>query len=323
MLRLNGIFMFHCNEALVDRREFLQKIAFLGLAAGTGKIFTFPPELLAMAPENLPPAVLAVSSGTNYAHLVGDAVQSLGGMKKFVNPNEVVVVKPNMSFDRTPDLAANAHPVVVRKVVELCLEAGAKKVKVLDHTVNDARRAYANSGIQAAVEDIRDPRAVVEFVDNRKFVEIAIPKARSLKKWPFYSDVLEADRFINIPVAKQHSEARVTMAMKNMMGVIGGWRGRCHIGLHQNIADLNLILRADLTILDATRILTQGGPSGGRTEYVQVKNMVLAGVDPVAIDAYGTVHLFHLKPADIGYIVKGHEMGLGEMELEKIKIISA
>ena len=287
------------------------------------KFLLFLPELLAMAPENAAAPVLAKSSGTNYAHLVGDAVQALGGMKKFINPNEVVVVKPNMAFDRTPDLAANAHPVVVRKVVELCLEAGAKKVKVLDRTVNDARRAYANSGIKAAVEDIKDPRAVVEFVDERKFVEMIIPKAKSLKKWSFYKDILEADRFINVPIAKNHSEARLTMAMKNMMGAIGGWRGRCHVGLHQNIADMNLVLRADLTILDATRIMVQGGPSGGRPEYVQVKNLVVAGVDPVAIDAYGTVNLFGMQPSDIGYIVKGHELGLGEMDLEKIKVITA
>jgi uncharacterized protein (DUF362 family) len=307
----------------VNRREFLQRVAALGLAVGVGKIFTFPPELLAMATETAPAPILAKSSGTNYAHLVGDAVQALGGIKKFINPNEVVVVKPNMAFDRTPDLAANAHPVVVRKVVELCLEAGAKRVTVLDRTVNDARRAYANSGIKAAVEDIKDPRAVVEYVDERKFVEMIIPKAKSLKKWSFYKDILEADRFINVPVAKNHSEARLTMAMKNMMGAIGGWRGRCHVGLHQNIADMNLVLRADLTILDATRIMVQGGPSGGRPEYVQVKNLVVAGVDPVAIDAYGTVNLFGMQPSDIGYIVKGHELGLGEMDLGKIKVLNA
>ena len=190
-------------------------------------------------------------------------------------------------------------------------------------TVNDARRAYTNSGIKAAVEDIKDPRAVVEFVDERKFVEMNIPKAKSLKKWTFYKDILEADRFINIPIAKNHSEARLTMAMKNMMGAIGGWRGRCHVGLHQNIADMNLVLRADLTVLDATRIMVQGGPSGGRPEYVQIKNTIVAGVDPVAIDAYGTVNLFGMQPSDIGYIVKGHEMGLGEMDLEKIKVITA
>lgn len=307
----------------MDRREFLQRAAALGLAAGVGKIFTLPPELLAMAPETRPEPVLAKSSGINYAHLVGDAVQSLGGMKKFINPNEVVVVKPNMAWDRPPELAANSNPIVVRQVVELCLEAGAKKVTVLDHTCHDARRAYTNSGIKAAVEDIRDSRAVVEFVDERKFVEMNIPQAKSLKKWTFYKDILAADRFINIPIAKQHSEARLTMAMKNMMGAIGGWRGRCHVGLHQNIADMNLVLRADLTILDATRIMTQGGPSGGKPEYVQVKNLVVAGVDPVAIDAYGTSTLFGMSPSDIGYIVKGYELGLGEMDVNKIKILSA
>lgn len=275
-----------------------------------------------MAPETVPAPVLAKSSGPNHAHLVGDAVQALGGMKKFINPNEVVVVKPNMAWDRSPELAANSNPMVVRQVVELCLEAGAKKVKVLDHTCHDARRAYANSGIKAAVEDLKDPRAVVEFVDQRKFVEMIIPKAKSLKKWSFYKDILEADRFINVPIAKNHSEARLTMAMKNMMGAIGGWRGRCHVGLHQNIADMNLVLRADLTILDATRIMVEGGPSGGRPEYVRVKNTIIAGIDPVAIDAYGTVNLFGMQPSDIGYIVKGHELGLGEMDLEKIRIIT-
>lgn len=307
----------------MDRREFLQKAAALAFLAGVGKHLTFPPELLAMAPETRPEPVLAQASGTNYAHLVGDAIQTLGGIKKFVNPNEVVVVKPNMAWDRTPELGANTHPVVVRKIVELCLEAGAKKVKVLDHTCHDARRAYANSGIKAAVEGIKDSRAVVEYVDERKFVEMTVPKAKSLKKWSFYKDILEADRFINVPVAKHHSEARLTMAMKNMMGAIGGWRGRIHVGLHQNIADMNLVLRADLTILDATRIMTEGGPSGGKPEYVQVKNLVIAGVDPVAIDAYGTSTLFGLQPADIGYITKGYELGLGEMDLQKIKVLTA
>ncbi len=307
----------------MDRREFLQKAAALAFLAGVGKHLTFPPELLAMAPETRPEPVLAQASGTNYAHLVGDAIQALGGIKKFVNPNEVVVVKPNMAWDRTPELGANTHPVVVRKIVELCLEAGAKKVKVLDHTCHDARRAYANSGIKAAVEDIKDSRAVVEYVDERKFVELQVPKAKSLKKWLFYKDILAADRFINVPVAKHHSEARLTMAMKNMMGAIGGWRGRVHVGLHQNIADMNLVLRADLTVLDATRIMTEGGPSGGKPEYVQVKNLVIAGVDPVAIDAYGTSTLFGLQPADIGYITKGYELGLGEMDLQKIKVLTA
>lgn len=306
----------------MERREFLKRLLALGVAAGLGRVITVPEEIWAMAPESKPEPVLAKASGTNHAHLVGDAIEALGGMRRFVQPNEVVVVKPNMAWDRPPEMAANTNPIVVRKVVELCLEAGAKKVKVLDRTCHDARRAYATSGIKAAVEAIRDPRAVVEYVDERRFIDLDIPRARSLKRWSFYRDILEADRFINVPVAKHHSEARLTMALKNMMGAIGGWRGRIHVGLHQNIADMNLLLRADLTILDATRIMTESGPSGGKIEYVRPVNQVVAGVDPVAIDAYGAT-LFGLQPADIGYITKAHELGLGEMELKKIKILTA
>jgi len=306
----------------MHRRDFLRYMAALGLVAGVGRRLVLPEEVWAMAPPQTPEALLVKAQGSNYAHLVGDAIQALGGMKKFVNPGEVVVVKPNMAWDRTPELAANTNPLVVRQVVELCLEAGAKQVKVLDNSCDDARRAYESSGIKAAVEGLKDPRAVVEYVDERRFVELNIEKARALKKWYFYKDILEADRFINIPVAKQHSESRVTMCLKNMMGAIGGWRGRIHVGLHQNIADMNLLLRPDLHVLDATRILLRNGPKGGRLEDVAVKNLLFAGTDPVALDAYGA-GLFGLKPEDLGYVVKAHQAGRGEMDLSKIKILSA
>ena len=303
----------------MHRRDFVRYMAALGLVSGAGRL-VLPEEVWAMAPLVTPQPLVAKAQGTNYAQLVGDTIQALGGMKKFVNAGEVVVVKPNMAWDRPPEMAANANPAVVRQVVELCLEAGAKQVKVLDYTCDDARKAYATSGIQAAVEGLKDPRAVMQFVDERGFVEVQIEKARALKKWSFYKDILEADRFINIPVAKQHSEARLTMCLKNMMGAIGPWRGRIHVGLHQNIADMNLILRPDLHVLDATRILLRNGPKGGRIEDVAVKNLVFAGTDPVALDALGT-ELFGMKPADIGYITRAHQAGRGEMDLGKIKII--
>ena len=303
----------------MHRRDFVRYMAALGLVSGAGRL-VLPEEVWAMAPQETPQPIVAKAQGTNYAQMVGDTIQALGGMKKFVNAGEVVVVKPNMAWDQTPEKGANANPAVVRQVVELCLEAGAKQVKVLDYTCDDARKAYAASGIQAAVEGIKDPRAVVQFVDERGFVEVQIEKARALKKWSFYKDILEADRFINIPVAKQHSEARLTMCLKNMMGAIGPWRGRIHVGLHQNIADMNLILRPDLHVLDATRILLRNGPKGGRLEDVAVKNLVFAGTDPVALDALGT-ELFGMKPGDIGYITRAHQAGRGEMDLTKIKIL--
>jgi uncharacterized protein (DUF362 family) len=294
-------------------------MAALGLMTGAGRL-VLPEEVWAMAPLATPQPVVAKVQGTNYAQITGDAIQALGGMKKFVNPGEVVVVKPNMAWDRTPEMAANANPAVVRQVVEMCLEAGAKQVKVLDNTCHDARKAYVNSGIKAAVEGIKDPRAVVEYVDDRGFVELNIEKAKALKKWYFYKEILEADRFINIPIAKNHSEARLTMCLKNMMGAIGGWRGRIHVGLHQNIADMNLLLRPDLHVLDATRIMLKNGPSGGNLADVAVKNLVFAGTDPVALDAIGT-GLFGMKPDDLGYITKAHQAGRGEMDLSKIKIL--
>lgn len=303
----------------MHRRDFVRYMAALGLMTGAGRL-VLPEEVWAMAPLATPQPVVAKVQGTNYAQITGDAIQALGGMKKFVNPGEVVVVKPNMAWDRPPEMAANANPAVVRQVVEMCLEAGAKKVTVLDNTCHDARKAYTNSGIKAAVEGIKDPRAVVEYVDDRGFVEVKIEKAKALKKWYFYKEILEADRFINIPIAKNHSEARLTMCLKNMMGAIGGWRGRIHVGLHQNIADMNLVLRPDLHVLDATRIMLKNGPSGGKPDDVAVKNLVFAGTDPVALDAIGT-GLFGMKPEDIGYITRAHQAGRGEMDLNKIKIL--
>ena len=304
----------------MHRRDFLKQVAALGLMAGAGHMLVIPEEVWAMAPKDVPQPIVAKAQGTNYANLVGDTIQALGGMKKFVNSGEVVVVKPNMAWDRTPEMGANANPQVVRKVVELCLEAGAKQVKVLDNTCHDARKSYINSGIKAAVEAIKDPRVTVPYVDDRRFVEVNIEKAKALKKWFFYKDILEADRFINIPIAKNHSEARLTMCLKNMMGAIGGWRGRIHVGLHQNIADLNLLLRPDLHVLDATRIMLKNGPSGGSLTDVEVKNLVFAGTDPVALDSLGT-GLFGMKPTDLGYIIKSHQAGRGEMDLSKIKVV--
>lgn len=304
----------------MHRRDFLKHLAALGLAVGVGRYLPLPEAVWAMSPEARPEPLVARVQGADYAKLVVDAVQALGGMQKFVKPGEVVVVKPNIGWDRAPELGANTHPLVVRKTVEMCLEAGAKKVTVLDRTCDNPQRSYINSGIKGAVEAIGDKRAATAYMDERRFVKLAIQKARLLKEWYFYQDILEADRFINIPVAKVHSEAVLTQALKNMMGAIGGWRARIHVGIHQNIADMNLVLRPDLNILDATRIMVKNGPKGGSPSDVQVKNLVFASADPVALDAVGT-GLFGLTPEDVGHIRLAHEAGRGEMDLKKIKVV--
>ncbi|MCE5269427.1 MAG: DUF362 domain-containing protein, partial [Planctomycetaceae bacterium] len=235
------------------------------------------------------------------------------------------VVKPNIGWDRTPEQAANTHPEVVTAIVRQCLDAGAKRVLVFDRPCNEERRTYARSGIKAAVDAIGDSRAKCLFQDKSKFVPVEIKDGKSIQKFSFYRDALESDCdcYINVPVAKHHSAARLTLGLKNVMGVIGGKRGEIHqVNIHQRIADLNLIVRPKLTIIDATRILLRNGPTGGNLKDVKVLDTLIASADTVAADAYATT-LFGLEPADIGSTVAGAALGLGEMDLEKIKIVQA
>jgi uncharacterized protein (DUF362 family) len=310
------------SEDQIDlaRREFLKRLGLLGVLAGVGHRWVLPEALWAMAPASRPQPLVAQASGSSWDQITGEALQKLGGLKKFVHPGEIVVIKPNMSFDRTPEQGANVHPLVVRQVVALCLEAGAKEVKVFDHPALDPRLSYKVSGIEDAVRGLKDPRAQVVFADPRDFVPVVAERARNLKKWWYYREALTADRFINIAVAKHHSSAGLTMCLKNMMGAIGGNRPSLHPNLAQNIADMNLILRPDLHLLDATRIMVRNGPFGGRLEDVEVRNLVFAGPDPVALDAVGTT-LFGKQPSDIPHILKAHQHQLGELDLAKIKLL--
>ncbi|MBN1572932.1 MAG: DUF362 domain-containing protein [Deltaproteobacteria bacterium] len=262
---------------------------------------------------------LAVATGRNYRNVVIDAVDMLGGLGSFVSSGERVAIKPNIGWDRTPELAANTHPIVVKTIAEMCLDAGAKRITVLDRTCDDARRTYVNSGIKSAVEEIKDSRVRVEYVNMERFVKIKIPRGIKLEDLEVYRTVLDADKLINVPVAKSHGLTTLTLSMKNLMGVIGGRRGMIHWEIDQKLADISTVIRPDLIVLDATRILTRGGPSGGNIKNVKVLNKVIAGTDPVAIDSYGAT-LFGIKGTDIGHIATAYKMGLGEINLSKVTV---
>ncbi len=307
----------------MNRRDFLvlssrlSRYGLLTLAAGsTSRILFRPREASAEIPR--PTIVLARSE--DHAGLVDQALAPLGGMKAFVKAGARVVVKPNIGWDRRPEQAANTNPVIVRRVVELALAAGASSVHVFDRPVNDAQRSYVNSGIKKAVEDLGDSRAKVEYMDKRFFVEMDIEKGGSIRSWKFYKPCLVADTFINIPVAKHHSSAKLTMALKNMMGPVGGRRGQLHLSLHQRIADLNIVLRPHLHILDATRILVANGPQGGNLSDVRQLNRLGVSTDPVALDAWGAT-LFAKEAASIEHIVLSHKHGLGEIDLDKADFV--
>jgi uncharacterized protein (DUF362 family) len=275
---------------------------------------------LAPTPTNTPviPPDLVVTRGGEPEQLVRKTIAALGGMQRFVPKGANVIVKPNICVDsRTYEYAATTNPWVVGSLVKLCFEAGAASVKVMDKPFNGTQKqAYETSGIKEQVETAGGEMAY--FLDY-KYVQMDIPDALVLKKTAVYDDILKADVVINVPIAKQHSSsARLTLGMKNMMGVVLD-RSALHTDLGQCIADLNALVRPQLTVIDAVRILTAYGPQGGSLSYVKKLDTVIASPDVVAADVYAA-SLFSLKPEDLPYIVAGTALGLGRSDLENLKI---
>jgi uncharacterized protein (DUF362 family) len=295
----------------MNRRKFLRNAAMVGaglaLPADFGLVFR-----VLEAAERVD---LAVAQGASPAQITRAAIDVLGGMKRFVSKGDVVVVKPNIGWDRTPEYAATTNPEVVGTIVKLCYEAGAKKVKVFDRTVSDARRCYKQSGIADAAGAAG---AEVTYMDDRKYRDVRM-NGLVLKSWPLYTDILEADKVINVPIAKDHSLSTLTLAMKNWMGVMGGWRSRIHQNIDESLVDLARAIKPTLTVLDAVRILTANGPTGGSLSDVKRLNLVAVGTDQVAVDSYGAT-LFGLKGSDLGYVRLGAKAGLGVMDLAKLRI---
>lgn len=248
------------------------------------------------------------------AKLTRQAVEGLGGLKRFMGKGDVVWIKPNIGWDRTPEQAANTNPDVVTTLIQMCFDAGAKKVKVGDNTCHKAVKTYETSGIAAAA---RAAGAEVLFLDENRFKEAKIGGER-VKTLPIYPEVFDCDLVINVPVVKHHVLASLTMCMKNYMGVIEN-RKSFHQDLPTCICDLTRYAKPRICVLDAVRILTAHGPSGGKLEDVQLKTTVAAGVDIVALDAWGA-EVMGKKASDIGTIVKAEQVGLGKADYRKLAL---
>lgn len=292
---------------MMKRREFIQTAVRFGAVAAV-----FP--RIPLQANAARPDLVVIKNG-DPKRLFAEAMKQLGGMNRFVSKGDVVVIKPNMSWDRVPEQAATTNPELVVEAVKACLDAGAKKVKIFDHTLNAPQRCYKRSGIEAAAESAG---ADVFHVHERKFKKTRFPDGVLIKSWELYEDVLEADKVINMPIAKHHSIGGVSLGMKNLMGFLGGNRGRFHRDFHQKIVDLNSRVRPDITILDAYRMLVRNGPSGGRLEDVALTKTLIAGPDPIAVDAYG-VTLFGETPESKPFLTIGHERGLGQIDLDQVR----
>ena len=296
----------------LSRREFLISggkigLAYLGMSALPRTRLL---EAVTEAGHGMPD--LAVVKGGDPAANTLKAVQALGGIERFVKKNDKVAVKPNPITTSGPEVAANTNPLVVETIVKMCRQAGASDVVVLSH---DDIRGFAGNGIQDAT--MRAGGRVVAATNRNQYRRLQVLRGKILREVEIIGDILDADVFINVPIVKHHAEATVTLSMKNLMGTNWNRRYFHQYGLHQCIADLSTAVKTDLIVMDANRILLTNGPSGpGQTRE---ERTVIAGTDPVAIDAYGTT-LLGRNPGDIDHIRYAYELGVGEMDLNKTNI---
>ena len=260
---------------------------------------------------------LAVARGASPSDVTAAAVAALGGMEKFVHQGADVVVKPNICTGyHGPEYAATTNPDVVGTLVSLCRRAGAGRVRVMDLPFGGpAEEAYRVSGIQDAVEKAGGE---MQIMAPAGFREYSIPDGRDLTSWPIYADVLACDVLSDVPIAKDHGATRLSLAGKNLLGVILD-AGEVHTNIGQRTADIMSVCRPTLTVVDAVRVLTANGPTGGDLNDVERLDTVLASTDIVAADAYAAT-LFDLGGPDIPYVQAAYDMGLGEMDLERVRV---
>ncbi len=310
------------------RREFLRDLGATTLAAGgfialgllnysdqpvrevlrtTKKLKDFRIQL----PELLPR--LALVHGSRVEAMVREAISLLGGIERFIAKGDRVLIKPNVGWDRQPEQAANTNPEVVAAMVRLCRDAGAAKVVVSDVSLNDPQRCFFRSGIQTAAQQAG---AVVELPGDRDFIDTDM-QGELLKIWPVARHYHAADKLINIPIVKHHSLCGCTLGMKNLYGAIGGRRNQLHQDINTSIADLASAVRPTLTVMDAVRVLKHNGPTGGSLDDVVRENSIIAGIDPVAIDAYSLKYL-DLEPQQVPFLALGEARGLGVVDWKSL-----
>ncbi len=306
----------------IDRREFIAAGSKVAAAAAVG--LGLPgcsrgPMVLKPFKESSLQKGLAVVGGDDPGGMVEAAIEELGGMSALVSTGDVVIVKPNIAWDRTPAQAACTNPDVVAALVKLCVAAQAKVVHVFDFPCVDARSTYRRSGIAEAAEQAGAKVSYVRAKDDPRFVMTTIPGTAFAGPWPFHGALYDADVLINVPVCKHHNLTRATLGMKNLMGLAGGERGEWHTDLTNRLADVSAAVNVDLTVLDAYRVMVANGPTGGSVEDVEDVHKIVAGVDRVAVDAYGA-GILGLAPEDVGYIAEGHRRGMGEMDLAQVDV---
>jgi uncharacterized protein (DUF362 family) len=296
---------------MINRREFIKQT---GKGALALSVLSAANISSLFAQKEIPHAVW-VENGEP-PDLLKAALNEYGGMNHFISRGDIVVVKPNIGWDRAPQYAADSNPDLVAEIIKACYNAGAKTVKVFDRTCNNPRRCYKNSQIEEKASAVD---AEVTQIRDEKFVNLAIKNGKMIKEWPIYKEYLEADKVINVPIAKHHSMSRLTLGLKNLMGVMGENRGSLHADFDIKINDIDSNILPTLTIMDAYRILTANGPVGGNLSQVRLTKTLIMSPCLVTTD-YLTLDLFGVTVQEVGHIREAINRGLNKYDLKKLNL---
>ncbi|MDQ7006600.1 MAG: DUF362 domain-containing protein [Acidobacteriota bacterium] len=324
------------RKQILGRREFARRLlATVGFGGGVA--------YLALAPENwplslrdgsglrsvpaerpmrlgdyrVPPpagsAEVAVGYGSSVAERLDKALDAVGGLRHYIEPGEIVLVKPNVAFDRSPNLGATTHPEILGELVRrLLVECRAQEVRVADNPIESPADCFAKSGIRRVVERAGGR---IYLPDSNAFRTLATPGARLIESWPvLYRPLTNVDKVIGVAPAKDHNLCQASLGIKNWYGLLGGRRNQFHQDIHEIVSDLALMMRPTLTIVDGSRVLMKNGPTGGDPSNVKPGHAVVVGVDPVAVDAWSYRHLLERDDELPAYLRKAEEKGTGRID---------
>lgn len=305
----------------MKRRDFLKTSA----VAGAALSLNFDGLQAALSSNTVAvekaPDLVAVMGGEPAA-MLDKALEALGGIGKFVKKGQKVVIKPNIGWDRAPEMAGNTNPELVAALVKKCLGAGAQKVTVFDHTCDNWQKCYETSGISDAVK--KAGGIMMPGNDEKYYKEVAIPGGVTLKNAKIHESLIEADVWINVPVLKNHGGAKLTCAMKNYMGIVWDRRYFHSNDLQQCIADIcTWNKKPVLNIVDAHRIMHKNGPQGKSLSDVAQLKTLIASTNIVATDTAALRFFNQVEKLDIsavGHIGKGEALKLGTSNLDKLTI---
>jgi uncharacterized protein (DUF362 family) len=324
------------DDKRIERRQFLSRATKAGIsiaAAGiisaklydgygpkaavdTGALVTLPD----FSAPHKDGQTICIVKGSDRKATVTKAIELLGGIERFVTKGDIVAIKPNAAFASPPLLGATTHPELVAEVVRLVYKAGAKQVIVADNPINDPASCFILTGIGRAAGDAG---AKVILPKPDLFRHTTLPEGKLIADWPiFYGPFAKADKLIGIAPLKHHHRSGASMTMKNWYGLLGGRRNVFHQDINTIIAELALMVKPTLVILDGTVVMVTNGPTGGSVSDLKRADTLIAGTDCVAADSFGCT-LLGLKPSDLPYLAKAQSAGAGTTDYESLKPIFA